>query len=333
MARNLLAIRHLETAQIEELLDLSAELKSRVLSGKAVPDLSNYVMGMLFFESSTRTRVSFEQAARYLNMKHANFSSAGSSMSKGETLKDTILTLRYERLNGLVMRHRMSGSPALAARYFGGPVLNAGDGQHEHPTQALGDALTILERKSELTGLKVAIVGDVAHSRVARSNAWLLSKMGAEVRFVGPRTLIPRECGKLPGEVYYDLATGIEDCDVIMCLRLQKERMTDKLIGSIGEYSRMYQINRHTVRFAAPDCLVMHPGPLNRGIEVDDVAADGEHSVITAQIENGVFVRMASLYWVFGGGRKSSAAETKTQSDGKSKSSKAKTTTKGKGKA
>lgn len=300
--RNLLAVRHLDPDQINELLDLSAEMKWRVLHNKALPDLSSLVMGMLFFESSTRTRVSFEQAAHYLKMKCANFSQSGSSMSKGETLKDTILTLRYERLNGLVIRHRLSGAPALAARYFGGPVLNAGDGEHEHPTQALADALTIRERKGKIEGLRVAIVGDVLHSRVARSNAWLLHKLGAEVRFVGPRTLMPTHTAMLPGEVYSELATGIDEADVLICLRLQKERMEHGLISSIGEYAKLYQINRETLHFAARDALVMHPGPLNRGIEVDDVAADGERSVITAQVENGVFVRMAGLYWVFGGG-------------------------------
>ena len=179
--------------------------------------------------------------------------------------------------------------------------MNAGDGQHEHPTQALGDALTIIERKGDLNGLVVAIVGDVEHSRVARSNAWLLSKMGAEVRFVGPRTLIPPHAMMLPGSVHYDLATGIADADVIICLRLQKERMSEGLLSSIGEYASMYQVNRESLRAASPDVLVMHPGPINRGVEVDDAAADGIHSVITAQIENGIFVRMASLYWVFGG--------------------------------
>ncbi|MGV3618023.1 MAG: aspartate carbamoyltransferase catalytic subunit [Fimbriimonas sp.] len=301
MARHLLGIRHLEREEIEDLLSIAADFKLRIIEEKPVPRLDKQVVGMLFFENSTRTRVSFEQAAHYLGMKSANFASGSSSMNKGETLKDTILTLRYERLNGLVIRHRLSGAPTLAAHHFGGPVLNAGDGQHEHPTQALGDALTILERKDSLEGLRVSIVGDVEHSRVARSNAWLLSKMGAEVRFVGPRTLIPAQPGLLPGKVYYDLESGIDGADVIICLRLQKERMQEGVLSSIGEYAAMYQINKESLRFAHPECLVMHPGPINRGIEVDDVAADGERSAITRQIENGIFVRMASLYWVFGG--------------------------------
>jgi aspartate carbamoyltransferase catalytic subunit len=229
-------------------------------------------------------------------------------MSKGETLKDTILTLRHARLDALVMRHKASGAPVLAARYFEGPVINAGDGQHEHPTQALGDALTILERKGDIQGLKVAIVGDVEHSRVARSNAWLLHKLGAEIRFVGPRTLLPSHTGKLPGTVYYDLATGIADADVVMCLRLQRERMSDGLLSSTGEYTRMYQINRTTLRYAHPEAIVLHPGPLNRGIELDDAVADGEASCVTEQVTNGVFVRMAVLDWVFRSAREGQPA-------------------------
>ena len=302
MARHLLGIRHLRESEIDDLIGLAAEFKLRVLEGRSVPKHEGTVVGMLFFENSTRTRVSFEQAAHYLGMKSVNFSTSGSSMTKGETLKDTILTLRYERLDGLVMRHRMSGAPTLAARHFGGPVLNAGDGQHEHPTQALGDALTIIERKGRLEGLKVAIVGDVKHSRVARSNAWLLSKMGADVRLVGPRTLIPPQMALVPGRIYYDLPTGIEGADVVICLRLQKERMLEGMLSSVGEYTSMYQINRETLRYASPDCLIMHPGPLNRGIELDDAAADSENSAITAQIENGIFVRMAALYWAFAEG-------------------------------
>ncbi len=301
MSNNLLGIRELDLDQIETLLAIAADFKVRIIEGRPVPKITDKVVGMLFFEDSTRTRVSFEQAAHYLGLKTANFAAGASSMSKGETLKDTILTLRYERLDGLVIRHRMSGAPNLAARFFAGPVLNAGDGMHEHPTQALGDALTILERKEKIEGLKVAIVGDVEHSRVARSNAWLLSKLGASVNFVGPRTLMPPNASLLPGRVYHDLEAGIEGADVIICLRLQRERMAEGLLSSSGEYAAMYQINQRNLAWAAPECLVMHPGPINRGIEVDDFTADGEQSAITAQIENGIFVRMASLYWVFGG--------------------------------
>lgn len=300
MTRNLLTIRHLSPDQISELLDLAKDFKARVVAGEPITDAPRKVIGLLFFENSTRTRVSFEQACHYLGYRVSNFAAQSSSLSKGETLKDTILTLKSERLEGVVMRHRASGAPSLAARFFGGPVVNAGDGEHEHPTQALGDAMTILEHKGTLEGLKVAIVGDVLHSRVARSNAWLLTKMGAEVRLVGPSTLLPRHQGMLPNsEYYYELLPALEDADVVMTLRLQRERMDQGLLTSVGEYRRMYQVNRETLAVAKPDCLVMHPGPINRGVELDDYAADGENSVISRQVENGIFVRMAALRWVF----------------------------------
>lgn len=301
MTRHLLAIRHLDPTALVELIELASVFKTNVIKGHPLPVSPPRTVGLLFFEGSTRTRVSFEQACNYLGFRIVNFASQGSSMSKGETLKDTILTLRHERLEGLVMRHKFSGAPALAARYFGGPVVNAGDGEHEHPTQALGDALTILERKQRLDGLTVAIVGDVRHSRVARSNAWLLHKLGCEVRFVGPRTLMPTQTGLLPGSVFYDMDAGIQGADVVMALRLQKERMTEGTLNSVGEYRRLYQINRSRLKIANKDCLVMHPGPINRGIEVDDQTADSPNSVITHQIENGIFVRMAALHWCFYG--------------------------------
>ncbi|MEI7984108.1 MAG: aspartate carbamoyltransferase catalytic subunit [Armatimonadota bacterium] len=301
MSRNLIAIRTMPNDEIVGLLDLATEFKAKIIAGEDVPSMKKTVIGLLFFENSTRTRVSFEQAAFYLGMRSSNFATSASSMNKGETLKDTILTLRHERINGLVMRHKASGAPMLAAKHFGGPVLNAGDGQHEHPTQALADALTILERKTSLVGLNVSIVGDVVHSRVARSNAWLLDKLGANVRLVGPRTLLPPHPSMLPGEFCDELEEGISGADVIICLRLQKERMAEGMISSIGEYSSLYQINAETLRFANPGCLVMHPGPINRGVEIDDVTADGDSSVINQQVENGVFVRMAAFYWCFGG--------------------------------
>jgi len=303
MTRNLIAIRTMPKDEINGLIDLAAEFKAKIIAGDDVPSMKRTVIGLLFFENSTRTRVSFEQAAFYLGMRSSNFATSASSMNKGETLKDTILTLRHERINGLVMRHKASGAPMLAAKHFGGPVLNAGDGQHEHPTQALADALTILERKTSLEGLNISIVGDVVHSRVARSNAWLLDKMGANVKLVGPRTLLPPHPSMLPGEFCDELEEGISGADVIICLRLQRERMAEGMISSIGEYSSLYQINAETLRFANPGCLVMHPGPINRGVEIDDVTADGDMAVINQQVENGVFVRMAAFYWCFGGGQ------------------------------
>ena len=311
MSRNLLSIRHLKADEIRDLIKTAQDLKKHVTAGKPIQNVPRRTVGLLFFEASTRTRVSFEQAASYLGYNISVFAAQSSSLSKGETLKDTVLTLKGERIEALVIRHRSSGSPQLAARFFGGPIVNAGDGEHEHPTQALGDALTILEQRKTIKGLKIAIVGDVLHSRVARSNAWLLSKLGAEVRFVGPKILMPASNALLPGMIYNDLLPGIQDCDVVMCLRLQKERMADGLLSSIGQYRRSYQINRETLKIAAPDCLVMHPGPINRGVEVDDWAADGPLSVIQRQIENGIFVRMAALTWVFETKTKPKATKTK----------------------
>lgn len=291
----------MDAEQIKDLINLAADFKAQILTGEDTRQKVAKTVGLLFFEDSTRTRVSFEQAAGYLGYRIVNFSGSGSSLNKGESLKDTILTLKNERLEAVVMRHKASGSAALAAGFFEGPLVNAGDGQHEHPTQALGDALTILERKGTLNGLRVAIVGDVLHSRVARSNAWCLSKLGNEVRFVGPRTLLPSYTGNLPGETFYDLREGLEGCDVVMCLRLQKERMEDGRLSSTREYSRLYQVNRSSLRVAKEEAIVMHPGPLNRGIEVDDATADGPNSAISDQVSNGVFVRMATLRWVFEG--------------------------------
>ena len=299
---HLLAIREMEPARIEQLLESSQRMKRATIDGSKVPQFPGRVVGMLFLEDSTRTRVSFEQAARKLGMGFSIFGMQGTSLSKGESLKDTVLTLKYERLDGLVMRHNASRAAHLAARFFDGPVINAGDGMHEHPTQALADALTIAERKGKIQGLKVAIVGDVMHSRVARSNLWLLHKLGAEVHLVGPRNLLPRHTGKLPASVHHDLLPGIEDADVVMALRLQKERMDGGLISSLGEYASLYQINARALANAKPDCIVMHPGPINRGLEVDDQTADGPNSVIVNQVENGVFVRMAVFAEAFSNG-------------------------------
>ncbi|HRJ26378.1 MAG TPA: aspartate carbamoyltransferase catalytic subunit [Fimbriimonadaceae bacterium] len=310
MSRNLLDIRTLEPQDIHDLLKLAQNFKTQIRAGQTLTQSPQRVVGLLFFEGSTRTRVSFEQAANYLGYRVSNFASGGSSMSKGETLKDTILTLKYERLDALVMRHRSSGAAHLAAQYFGGPVLNAGDGQHEHPTQALGDALTILEHKGRIEGLRVAIVGDVRHSRVARSNAWLLHKLGAEVRFIGPRALMPVNMSMLPGTAFFDLEAGIEGADAVICLRLQRERMQDGQISSVKEYTRLYQVTRSVLRIAAPQCLLMHPGPINRGVEVDDASADGDSSAIHDQIENGIYVRMAGLHWVFQEGSPQAKAKT-----------------------
>lgn len=297
---SLTALRNLEPEQIQSLVDRAAELKKAHNTGKIEKVERQATVGLLFFEDSTRTRISFEQAAAFLGHRYVNFSQSGSSLSKGESLKDTIITLSNSGLDIMVIRHRCAGTPLVAERYFSGPIISAGDGQHEHPTQGLGDALTILERKGGIDGLKVAIVGDVKHSRVARSDAWCLSKLGAEIRFVGPRTLMPGTTPKLPGKIFYDLASGIEGADVVICLRLQKERMNEGLLASTRQYSKLYQINRNSIKHAADDVLIMHPGPLNRGIELDDWAADGPQSAIAAQVENKVFVCMAAIEWALG---------------------------------
>ncbi len=294
------------TESIEGLINLAKSFKAGVEAATLRPSIPRRTLGLLFFENSTRTRVSFEQACHYLGHNCVNFSGAGSSMTKGESLKDTILTLKHERLEGIIVRHNASGACQVVSKYFDGPIVNAGDGRHEHPTQALGDALTILEKLGRINGLKVAIVGDVLHSRVARSNAWLLSKMGAEVRFVGPPNLLPNDVSMLPGKCYHDLRQGLEGVDVVMALRLQRERMEGGFV-SIDGYRRDYQINRSAIRVSKPDVVIMHPGPMNRGIEIDDLTADGPQSLMNQQVSNGIFVRMAAISWAFDGfGEKSS---------------------------
>lgn len=304
--RHLLGIADLAAEEITLVLDTAEAMKEVAARPiKKVPTLRGKTIVNLFYEPSTRTRTSFEIAEKRLSADTLNIAVSTSSVVKGETLADTVMNLEAMAPDMIVMRHASSGACHLLARICRARVINAGDGMHEHPTQALGDALTVLERKGRLSDLRVAIVGDVLHSRVARSNAWLFSKLGNEVRFVGPRTLMPAHGAMLPANIYYDLEEGIDNADVVMCLRLQKERMEGTALSSIAEYAKLYQVNARSLRYAAPDCLVMHPGPLNRGVEVDDLAADGEQSAITQQVENGIFVRMAGLYWAFGGKRKS----------------------------
>lgn len=301
MSRGLHSIRLLSDPDIELLLDLAQDIKRNHQAGKPVlPQSKSQMVGLLFFENSTRTRVAFSQAASLLGHKTVQFGSSGSSISKGETLKDTLLTLRFAQLDAMVIRHPSSGATQMAARYFSGPIVNAGDGRHEHPSQALGDALTIIQHKGELRGRKVAIIGDVLHSRVARSNAWLLSRMGAEVRFVGPKTLIPSATGGLPVQVFYDLRTGIAGCDVVMPLRLQRERMNDGLLPPGSDFASQYQINRAAMKAASQDAIIMHPGPMNRGVEIDDWAADGPQSAVLDQVSNGIYAKTAALAWAMG---------------------------------
>ncbi|MCX8133214.1 MAG: aspartate carbamoyltransferase catalytic subunit [Roseococcus sp.] len=295
--RHLLAIEGLEPPHISALLDLAESYALLNRQGKTQRDLlKGRTLINLFFEDSTRTRTSFELAGKRLGADIVNMSVSTSSVNKGETLLDTAATLNAMNTDLLVVRHSQSGAPALLAQKVDAAVINAGDGTHEHPTQALLDALTIRRRKGRLEGLLVAICGDVLHSRVARSNIHLLSTMGARVRLVGPPTLIPAEASRLGVEVHHDMRAGLEGADVVMMLRLQRERMAAGLVPSAREFFRFYGLDAAKLRHARPDAIVMHPGPMNRGVEIDSaIADDPERSVIGEQVEMGVAVRMAVL--------------------------------------
>jgi aspartate carbamoyltransferase catalytic subunit len=295
--KHLLKIEGLHPPEIAHLLDLAESYVLLNRSGKTQRDLlRGRTLINLFFEDSTRTRTSFELAGKRLGADVLNMSISTSSVNKGETLLDTAATLNAMQCDLLVVRHDQSGAPALLAQKVDAAVINAGDGTHEHPTQALLDALTIRRRKERLEGLTIAICGDIGHSRVARSNIHLLTTMGSRVRVVGPPTLIPAEAEALGVEVHHDMATGLKDVDVVMMLRLQKERMTRGLVPSAREYFRFYGLDAGKLAAARPDALVMHPGPMNRGVEIDSAVADDPvRSVIKEQVEMGVAVRMAVL--------------------------------------
>jgi aspartate carbamoyltransferase catalytic subunit len=295
--RHLLGIQGLNPPAILTLLDLAENYVLLNRSGKTQRDLlRGRTLINLFFEDSTRTRTSFELAGKRLGADVINMSVSTSSVSKGETLLDTAATLNAMNCDLLVVRHNQSGAPALLAQKVEASVINAGDGTHEHPTQALLDALTIRRNKGRIDGLVIAICGDIAHSRVARSNMLLLSMMGNLVRVVGPPTLMPAEIGALGVEVHHDMASGLAGADIVMALRLQKERMTKGMIPSAREFFAFYGLNAEKLAYAKPDALVMHPGPMNRGVEIDSAVADDPvRSVIKEQVEMGVAVRMAVL--------------------------------------
>jgi aspartate carbamoyltransferase catalytic subunit len=295
--RHLLAIEGLHPHEIGALLDRADAYVLLNRSGKTQRDLlRGRTLINLFFEDSTRTRTSFEIAGKRLGADVINMSVATSAVNKGETLLDTAWTLNAMHCDLLVVRHDQSGAPSLLAQKVEASVINAGDGTHEHPTQALLDALTIRRRKGRLENLTVAICGDVAHSRVARSNIHLLATMGSRVRVIGPPTLLPAEITRLGVQAFTDMREGLAGADVVMMLRLQKERMTRSLVPSVREFFRFYGLDAEKLACARPDALVMHPGPMNRGIEIDSaVADDPAHSVIKEQVEMGVAVRMAVL--------------------------------------
>jgi aspartate carbamoyltransferase catalytic subunit len=283
--------------QIAALLDLGESYALSNRTGKTPRDrLRGRTLINLFFEDSTRTRTSFELAGKRLGADVINMSIATSSVNKGETLLDTATTLNAMHCDLLVVRHASSGAPALLARKVDAAVINAGDGTHEHPTQALLDALTIRRHRGRLEEVVVAICGDILHSRVARSNIYLLTTMGARVRVVGPPTLIPPQAERLGVAVFYDMSEGLHGADVVMALRLQQERMQRGLVPSAREFFRLYGLDAARLAHAKPDALVMHPGPMNRGVEIDSaVADDPRRSVIAEQVEMGVAVRMAVL--------------------------------------
>jgi aspartate carbamoyltransferase catalytic subunit len=295
--RHLLGIEGLDPLAVTSLLDLAENYVLLNRSGKTQRDsLRGRTLINLFFEDSTRTRTSFELAGKRLGADIINMSVATSSVTKGETLLDTAATLNAMNCDLLVIRHSRSGAPALLAQKVDAAVINAGDGTHEHPTQALLDALTIRRRLGRLDGLTIAICGDIAHSRVARSNLLLLGMMGNRVRVVGPPTLIPAEIAALGVEVHHDMKSGLAGADIVMALRLQTERMAKGLVPSAREFFAFYGLTRETLAHAKPGALVMHPGPMNRGVEIDsDIADDPSRSVIREQVEMGVGLRMAVL--------------------------------------
>jgi aspartate carbamoyltransferase catalytic subunit len=295
--KHLLAIEGLEPPHIADLLDLAESYALLNRSGKTQRDLlKGRTLINLFFEDSTRTRTSFELAGKRLGADVINMSVSTSSVNKGETLLDTASTLNAMHCDLLVVRHGQSGAPSLLSQKVDAAVINAGDGTHEHPTQALLDALTIRRHKGRLEGLVVAICGDIAHSRVARSNMHLLTTMGSRVRVVGPPTLIPAEAARLGVEVFHDMKAGLAGADVVMMLRLQRERMSGGMVPSAREFFRFYGLDAEKLAFAKPDSIVMHPGPMNRGVEIESAIADHPtRSVIGEQVEMGVACRMAVL--------------------------------------
>jgi len=298
---NLLDIQNLTKEEIELILNTAKsfkEVSSRDV--KKVPALRGKTVALLFFENSTRTRVSFELAAKRLSADIISISASGSSLSKGESILDTAKNIEAMNVSAVVVRHSTSGVPKILAEHLEPSVINAGDGCRAHPTQALLDMFTIREKLGRIEAIEVGIVGDILHSRVARSNIWGLTKLGAKVTVCGPSTLMPVEVEKLGVKVSYDIDEVIKQSDVLMVLRIQKERQQDNFLPSIREYAKHFGINKERLKFAKKNLLIMHPGPTNRGVELSAEVADGEYSVILDQVTNGVAVRMAILYLLLG---------------------------------
>jgi aspartate carbamoyltransferase catalytic subunit len=300
--KHLLDIESLSVAEMVTVLDTARAFKAvgqRAI--KKVPALRGKTVVNLFVEPSTRTRISFELAEQRLSADIVNFSAEASSFKKGETLRDTARNLEALNADFIVMRHSASGAPHFLSRVINASVINAGDGAHEHPTQALLDAFTIREKKGKLAGLNVTILGDILYSRVARSNIWALTRLGANVTLCGPSTLVPKTFERMGCKVTYDVDAAIRDADVINLLRIQHERQRKTMFPSIGEYTALFGLNKARLAKCKPDVLIMHPGPVNRGVEIDSEVADCKNSVILEQVNNGLAVRMAVLFLVNGG--------------------------------
>ncbi|MGE3311687.1 MAG: aspartate carbamoyltransferase catalytic subunit [Limisphaerales bacterium] len=299
--RHLLDIESLSADELTTVLDTARGFKAvGTRAIKTVPALRGKTVVNLFVEPSTRTRISFELAAKRLTADIINFSADTSSLKKGETLRDTARNLEAMNADIIVMRHRAAGASHFLARFLQASVVNAGDGAHEHPTQALLDVFTIRERKGRIDGLKVTIMGDILFSRVARSNIWALRKLGAEVTLCGPPTLVPRVFEKMGCRVCWNVDEGLRNADVVNLLRIQHERQQQSMFPGVGEYCAEFGLDRARLAGLKPEILIMHPGPINRGVEIDSDTADGEKSVILEQVTNGLAVRMAVLYLVTG---------------------------------
>ncbi|MBK9139027.1 MAG: aspartate carbamoyltransferase catalytic subunit [Verrucomicrobia bacterium] len=299
--KDLLDLQSLSPEEITAILDTAREFKA--VGGRAikkVPPLRGRTVVNLFVEPSTRTRISFELAAVRLSADVINFTAEASSLKKGETLKDTAKNLQALRADFIIIRHSAAGAPHFLARVLDAHVVNAGDGAHEHPTQGLLDVFTMREHKGRIAGLKVTILGDILYSRVARSNIWALQKLGAEVTLCGPPTLVPPIFREMGCRVTANLDDAVADADVVNLLRIQHERQRQTMFPSLGEYTSLFGITRDRLKKMKPDVLIMHPGPINRGVEVESDVADGVHSVILEQVTNGLAVRMAALYLING---------------------------------
>ena len=299
--KHLISLEDLSVEDLELIIQTAEsfrEISSRSI--KKVPTLRGRTVINLFFEPSTRTRLSFEIAAKRMSADTFNISASSSSATKGESLVDTALNLEAMNPDMIIIRHSSSGAANLLARHIKASVINAGDGTHEHPSQGLLDMMTVREHKKKIAGLKIAIIGDIAHSRVAHSDIIGFTKMGASVAVSGPATMVPPEIEGLGAEVCRSLKEAVAEADVVMALRIQRERLMDPLIPSLREYASFFGINKGLLKLAKPDALIMHPGPINRGVEIDPAVADGPNSVILDQVTNGVAVRMALLYLVMG---------------------------------